>query len=151
MPLQNGWRWCSLCSVLFYGATPNAGHCPAANNGPHNPAGSSDYSLTYNEKREHQQENWRWCGHCSNLHYAVHHGNCIRGSPHSTDASSAYVLDTGKPLEHQQAGWKWCKKCSSLFFEAAVTNPAINYCVYGGKHDATGSGPYSLHAAKLKK
>eukprot|EP01097_Dermamoeba_algensis_P003790 TRINITY_DN2580_c0_g1_i1.p1 TRINITY_DN2580_c0_g1~~TRINITY_DN2580_c0_g1_i1.p1 ORF type:complete len:196 (-),score=41.25 TRINITY_DN2580_c0_g1_i1:46-600(-) len=143
MPHQEGWRWCSLCSVLYYGPNAN-GHCPASNNGPHNPNGSGDYSVSHNDKihdTNHQQENWRWCSHCANLHFAPEHGHCIRGAPHNTDGSGHYILAHQAVPDHAQAGWKWCKNCSSLFFPGTTGG----VCARGGKHDPTGSGNYAVH------
>jgi hypothetical protein len=136
---QEGWRWCSKCQGLHFGAAGALGPCPAG--GQHTTAGSGKYAVALNATGAPGQHQWRWCSKCQGLAFTGHsQGVCAAGGTHATGGSGRYVV-TGTSLGLPgQAGWRWCKKCQGLFFSL---NDA-GACPAGGGHDGSASGGYTL-------
>lgn len=94
-PGQQNWRWCHLCSGLFFAGNPTTGWCPAPAAGGHNYAGSGDYSLQ--EAPGTGQDNWRWCHRCQGLFFAgqATSGDCPAGGGHDYTGSADYIVIVG--------------------------------------------------------
>jgi hypothetical protein len=135
---QSHWGWCSKCQGLAYtGIAP--GVCPAG--GPHDFAGSNDYSLLHDLPGTIAQSNWRWCSKCQGLSYAGDSpGVCPADhQPHAT-ASWDYALLHDTAMADAQADWRWCSKCQGLAF--AGNSPGV--CPAGGGHNTSASYDYNL-------
>jgi hypothetical protein len=151
--MQEGWRWCRKCGVMFYAvASAGKGVCPAG--GAHDDSASGHYLERFGEDRSGQQGGWRWCKRCAAFFYARASigaggkGLCPApgGGPHDDSASGKYAAVLGEDGRDpsgqlfQQGGWRWCRNCAVMFY-ARATNPTV--CPRGGAHNASASGKYA--------
>ncbi len=67
--VQENWRCCRKCLVLFFDGNPTAGFCHAG--GGHDAVGSKNYILEHSKvafkDRYRMLINWRWCCKCQQL------------------------------------------------------------------------------------
>jgi hypothetical protein len=94
--IQNGWRWCENCYVLFWGnGQPQNGICPVG--GPHIASGSI-YDMYHGSSalsRADSQGGWDWCGKCQELYWGNGDnagGICPDGGPHTPGSATNYVM-----------------------------------------------------------
>ena len=141
MPEQNNWRWCHRCQGLSYAGHGYGWPCPSG--GKHNPGGSWDYILTYDEPPAGGQNNWRWGSQCQGLVFAghPHPWPCPGGGEHNLTVSFDYILRHDEPPAGRQNNWRWCSQCQGLVF-AGNANPKP--CPGGGEHNLTVSFDYIL-------
>jgi hypothetical protein len=168
---QNGWRWCTRCSGLFYSPSDApAGACPF--NGDHQPGGAN-YETPFvtsqdvGAEQEQAQQSWLWCNWCEGLFWGKGQvnshcpGNLISFAPYITgphnasDGSYTYLLpyegseggwSDGSPA--LQAGWHWCQNCQGIFWAGAGKTsaglcPALKT---EGPHDGGGTIYYLFMA-----
>jgi hypothetical protein len=104
---QAGWRFCTLCSVMFFALTPNQQddrHCAANNGGKngHKPLGHC-FNLNVNRQGEpigtqagpKDQRDWRFCAKCTTLFWdgdVNNKGACPAGGSHAA-VGDFIVLD----------------------------------------------------------
>lgn len=91
----------------------------------------------------HTQEGWRYCGKCSNLHFAPNNARSrcpLDGGVHLLE-SAAYVLFPHRSRYGRQNGWKWCRKCQGLSHGGQALS---GHCPAGGAHDRAASPDYFL-------
>jgi hypothetical protein len=142
---QNGWRWCNLCSGLWFGGGgPGSNVCPASKvTGTHSAISSGNYVLK-DSSDGGEQYNWRWCSRCMGLWFAGNGtaGACPAGGGHRQSGSGNYVLNFYPDGGGTQHNWRWCSFCQGLWFQ-----PASQSCCpvngFNGHTDA-GSGDYYL-------
>jgi len=141
---QDGWRWCSKCSNLWFSGN-GAGVC--AKGGGHDASGSYKYKLPHGgpNPKGGSQGQWRWCRKTQGMAFS---GNgqhkCPGGGHHDHTGSFDYHLNHGKGHAGQNQ-WRWCCKCQELFHGELGTNIKKTKCpVTGGNHDPTGSHDYVL-------
>jgi hypothetical protein len=86
---QSNWRWCRKCQGLAFAGARGA--CSAG--GPHDYAGSGDYSLLHQNHAPGSQTNWRWCSKCGVLSFAgAGPGACGARGSHDHSGSGDYGL-----------------------------------------------------------
>jgi hypothetical protein len=136
---QAGWRACSKCQGLFFGAF--GGTCPAE--GAHDPTKSFDYLMIFDSAASsHIQTGWRACPKCQGMYFGGFptKGKCPKGGEHTETNSFQYALMFAlDPIDGVQLEWKSCNKCQGLFF-----GPLGGKCPGGGAHDAVNSFNYGL-------
>jgi hypothetical protein len=119
---QAGWRWCSKCQGLFFGANPGS-VCPASGGGHQDSGGY--YVLAHNSVDAQGQGGWRWCKKCQGLFFngspnAGSAGECPADQgEHSGVGSGHYTLELDQSVQAAdlfQTGWRYCGKCQGLFF-----------------------------------
>jgi hypothetical protein len=94
--MSDNWRWCNKCSGLFKDWGTRL--CPAG--GVHDSSGSGTYELdvappipgTDVRGLSDAQDNWRWCGRCSALHFGSGASVCPAGGAHDSTGSEDYWL-----------------------------------------------------------
>jgi endonuclease/exonuclease/phosphatase family metal-dependent hydrolase len=157
---QFGWRYCSNCEGLFYGAWINseyakASKCPATggNHRYENLVDSYNYILGHELPPYVQpvQSQWRYCSNCQGLFYGpdIDKSACPAGGKHVyTDESSYnyglfYTQDVSNLQGVEvQPDWRYCGKCTGLFYGPMGRG---GVCPSDGKnHDGEGSINYTL-------
>lgn len=109
---QAGWRWCSKCRGLFFGANIGS-KCPAG--GRHDANGSSEYYVPFANANVNGEDEWRWCARCQGLWRKKPgiQNACPAGGAH-TDNGGHYKLMKA-PDGSTQGGWRYCRFCGGLF------------------------------------
>src|SRR5262249_6928513 len=92
---QNDWRFCHLCTALWFNGNAFKGVCPGNGNGSHHLDGSGDYKIEASSVAG-GQSNWRWCHLCTRMWLNGHtfKGVCPGNGngPHHLDGSGDYQL-----------------------------------------------------------
>jgi hypothetical protein len=145
---QAGWRWCSKCQGMFYGASSGSmlmGVCPA-DGGKHIDAGSGHYLEIYDAPVSGKmQAGWSWCVKCQGFFYSHASsgmGHCPAGGAHVKTGSGAYSALIGEDGPRQQGGWRWCNKCMGMFYARASMGKCVCPADHRPHSDA-GSGHYA--------
>ena len=142
--LENGWRWCKKCQVMFY-QSPSGSRCPTG--GSHDGSASGLYTMIIGGGDGlDTQSDWHRCSKCQGLAFGGNGvGVCPAGQGHQLAGSLDYhVLRSHADVDPSlQTNWRWCSKCQGMAFAAGI-------CPAGGQHDFAASGAYAMafeHAA----
>ncbi|WP_156325277.1 hypothetical protein [Nonomuraea sp. SBT364] len=149
--LQDGWRFCADCFVLYLGGIYADSHCPRNGYSGHRAAGWT-FKLMYNENTPpgggegpNVQGNWRHCYRCATLYWALSTSQrCPSWGAHAWgDAFTRqqYLLshDLGQPSGSQNQ-WRYCVKCSALFFNGYAYKGEYGLCPYDDIYGHTAAG-----------
>jgi hypothetical protein len=130
---QGDWRWCSACTMLFYGGDNELSsilYC-FKTGGPH-VVGTTQYSLYSGGPSAisgySYQADWNYCSACKVLYYgpqrsssacatiSFYDGNSYAEIlPHAA-GSTSYDMFTAAPSGlSAQGGWNFCVNCRGLF------------------------------------
>jgi hypothetical protein len=127
--VQDNWRFCERCCVLFYAGYPQQGICPLG--GPHRAQGWNFYLHYDFPGGQNWQIGWRFCPHCYSLFWPfapVPWGHPAQGWVFALNH------DVGETPQRQQH-WRFCRACNSLFYWGFADN---GICPAGGGHKAQG-------------
>jgi hypothetical protein len=135
MGVQNSWRYCEKCFVMFYdgGSFPNV--CPAK--GTHSAQGF-DFDLPHDiPETPNAQSNWRFCDKCRAMFYdgGRFPNTCPSGGAHSAQGYNFTLPHDIPPTPSAQDAWRFCDKCCSMFY-AGRSEQGV--CAAGGAHSAQG-------------
>ncbi len=159
MAVQNNWRLCINCKIIFFGGNSTKGKCPAGD--AHLMLSNVKFQLKFfGQKSSLFQDNWRWCRKCEVLFF---HGNqfdgvCPAGGPHDSSNSGNYqiLLATGlvgvTGNKFAKLGqFIWCAKCEGMWLHFPqglledLTSAGV--CPAVGFHTFQGSGRYNIPSA----
>ncbi|GAA2374613.1 hypothetical protein Cme02nite_03800 [Catellatospora methionotrophica] len=133
---QVGWRFCQLCSGLFFTGVPGSmGVCTGAMIGGGHLAQGFEFVLPHDLPAGPKEAGWRRCDDCLQLcrPLAGVAGVCPAGSDHSLSGSDFALLRDQPAGSARQPGWRQCGRCAALFF--ADTPPVgQGKCPAGGGH-----------------
>ncbi len=138
----NGFRCCGKCGGVFPAAAPHGGVCQGG--GPHaaDPAVPEVFVFEHDIPEDEQnQSNWRTCGACQALYWAVEStdtGLCPAAGQHQPTepvlrVPHVSIRDDGFHQEH----WRFCRKCFCLFWNGDDTFGGV-CAVDGGPHERAG-------------
>jgi hypothetical protein len=154
MAVQNQWRFCFQCKVLYFDGHPqNKGVCrgaPAGRPG-HRPAGFN-FVLPFNvPATPNSQPRWLNCWKCQAMYFDGHadgnKGKCPQGGMHDGHFGDPrtfnFVLPFNVPATPTaQDHWRNCWKCQAMFFDGFADQ---GRCAAGGAHEGHGDEPRTFN------
>jgi C1A family cysteine protease len=146
---QVGWRYCTKCKSLFWGASQSLSTCPCG--GTHTYSDGSTTSGTYTlfmnctNTPSTIQTGWKFCGKCKSLFWGPSQSisKCPCGGQHDGSGSSVYGLlwQNDGSVSPLQDSWRYCHNCKCLFYGPTQST---SKCPCGGTHDGSISSNYFL-------
>jgi hypothetical protein len=136
---QEGWRFCSKCSSLFYaGVQTQGGRCVAG--GAHEAFGFVFYLPHDLATPPQGQDDWRFCEKCREMYFDGNpewKGLCPAGEAHAGFGFNFFLEhDIGSNATHQD-DWRFCQKCASIYYQGDNPDPK-GVCPAGGQHSLQG-------------
>ena len=133
--VQDQWRYCRKCHVMFYNGYPNRGHCAAG--GGHFAQGYN-FMLTHGAAETPKaQSAWRYCEKCHAMFFDGYpqKGACAAGGGHRAQGFVFVLPHDVPPRGVVQKDWRYCEKCHAMFFDGY---PNKGRCPAMGGHTAEG-------------
>jgi hypothetical protein len=136
--MQDSWRLCQKCRVMFYDGFPNKGYCAAFMGRGGHVAQGSNFILPYNAQETKQaQAAWRYCNKCHAMFYDGYpnKGRSAAGGGHRAQGFNFVLPHDVPPRGVVQVAWRYCDKCHAMFYDG---NPDKGRCAGGGGHTVAG-------------
>jgi hypothetical protein len=133
--VQDNWRYCEKCHVMFYDGYPDKGRCAAG--GGHSAQGFM-FVLSYDIPESGQaQAHWRYCDKCHAMFYNGYPvaGVCPAGGAHHAQGYKFVLWHDARPPWTAQASWRYCDKCHAMFYNGYNDK---GHCAAGDGHNAQG-------------
>lgn len=133
--VQDQWRYCRKCHVMFYNGYPNKGHCAAG--GGHLAQGFN-FMLPHDvPETKKAQAAWRYCEKCHAMFFDGYpqKGACAAGGGHRAQGFVFVLPHDVAPSGVVQKDWRYCEKCHAMFFDGY---PDKGRCPAMGGHTAQG-------------
>lgn len=133
--VQNQWRYCRKCHVMFYDGYSNKGRCAAG--GGHLAQGYN-FMLTHGvAETPKAQSAWRYCEKCHAMFFDGYpqKGACAAGGGHRAQGFVFVLPHDVPPRGVVQKDWRYCEKCHAMFFDGY---PNKGRCPAMGGHTAEG-------------
>jgi hypothetical protein len=133
--VQDNWRYCEKCHVMFFDGYSNKGSCAAG--GGHAAQGFM-FVLSYAiPESDHAQAHWRYCEKCHAMFFNGYPiaGVCPAGGAHTAQGYKFVLWHDAKPPETAQTSWRYCEKCHVMFYNGYSDK---GRCPAGDGHKAQG-------------
>ena len=133
--VQEQWRYCRKCHVMFYDGYPNKGRCAAG--GGHLAQGFN-FLLPYNVPETKQAQGaWRYCDKCHVMFFDGYpqKGVCAAGGGHAAQGFVFVLPHDVSPRGIVQNAWRYCEKCHAMFYDGYANK---GRCPAGAGHRAQG-------------
>jgi cytochrome c5 len=133
--VQDQWRYCSKCHVMFYNGFPDKGHCAAG--GGHFAQGFN-FILPHDvAETKKAQAAWRFCDKCHAMFFDGYSqkGACAAGGGHHAQGFLFVLPHDVPPSGVVQKDWRYCEKCHAMFFNGFANK---GRCPAMGGHTAQG-------------
>lgn len=134
--IQDEWRRCRKCSVLFYNRDLKKSSCAAGD--LHLPD-DRNFMLPYDiPESAHGQVLWRFCTKCHAMFYnEPSKGRCPAGGGH-LEAGNHFVIPYNISISGDAQGdWRYCKKCSAMYYNGYSDK---GRCPGGDGHETPAKG-----------
>ncbi|HEY1945967.1 MAG TPA: hypothetical protein VGG97_03105 [Bryobacteraceae bacterium] len=135
MGVQNAWRYCQKCHVMYFDGYTPKGTCAAG--GAHDAQGFMFFLPHDLPSTPTAQDQWRYCEKCHAMFFDGYtpKGSCPAGGGHQAQGFM-FVLPHDIPATGTaQDQWRYCQKCHAMFYDGY---PQKGSCAAGGGHQAQG-------------
>lgn len=133
--VQEEWRYCSKCHVMFFNGYRAKGRCGAG--GAHRAQGYN-FVLPHGIGESAQaQAAWRYCVRCQAMFFDgyPHKGACPAGGGHAAEGFMFVLPHDVREGGLNQGRWRFCQQCHAMFFDGYADK---GHCAAGGGHQAQG-------------
>jgi hypothetical protein len=133
--LQDNWRYCEKCHVMFFDGYADKGRCAAG--GGHSAQGFM-FKLEYDiPETPHAQAHWRYCDKCHAMFFNGYPmaGVCPAGGAHHAQGYKFVLWHDSRPPWTAQPSWRYCDKCHGMFYNGYSDK---GHCPAGEGHRAQG-------------
>lgn len=133
--VQNYWRYCDRCHVMFFDGYPDKGVCQA---GGGHVANGYYFTLPYDvPATPNDQPYWRYCTRCHAMFFNGYtdKGACPSGGGHHAQGYQFVLPHDVAGTPSQQSDWRYCRKCHVMFFDGYEQK---GLCPGGGGHWSEG-------------